>query len=118
MNIMRPATRILLIIIGLVPLFQAVPFRAVAQVPSAEIPAPGVPGTEYYVTFMPNEGSVARFMGLIISSEVATIGSVEVPGQGVKTFSTQPGQVTKIEIPRTVELQISEEVAPSAVHIS
>jgi hypothetical protein len=113
MNFMRPATRILVFIIGLFPLF-----RGMAQVPSSEIPAPGTPGTEYYVTFLQNDGSVQRFMGLMITSEVATIGSVDVPGQGVKTFSTQPGQVTKIEIPRTAELLTSEEAAVNAVHIS
>jgi hypothetical protein len=115
MKIFRPITRTLQLLAALI----LPTLCAVAQEPSD--PPVGASGTEYYVAFMQNEdsrGSVARFMGLMITSEVATSGTVDIPGQGIKTFTTQPGQVTTIEIPRTLELSISEEIAPSAVHIT
>lgn len=70
-------------------------------------------GTEYYVGFMQNDDStsaaIARFMGVMITSQVATVGTVEIPGFESRPFSTQPGQFTTIPIPRVFEHTVSED---------
>lgn len=80
-------------------------------------------GTEYFVAFMPNEdkrGANDRFMGLIISSEVPTIGTIEIRKAGggteVKAFTTQAGQATTIPIDRSLSVQYEDD-GPS-VHIT
>lgn len=57
-------------------------------------------------------------MGVMITSEVATIGEIDIPGQGQKQFTTQPGQVTTITIPRTLEMIYGEEAPKPTVHIT
>jgi hypothetical protein len=104
-NPLRLFTRILLLIVGAT----AILHPAMAQ--EAE-PVPGVPGTEYYVAFPQNDDSRAgthRFMGLLISSEVSTVGTVDIPGIGPKSFSVQPGQTVSIPVDRALELRISED---------
>ena len=70
-------------------------------------------GTEYYVGFMQNDdiagGAYAKFMGVMITSQVATVGIVEIPGFDSKPFSTRPGAFTSIPIPRGFEHTISED---------
>jgi len=78
-------------------------------------------GTEYYVTFLQNEddrGAATKFMGLMITSEVATSGLVEVPNSAPKSFSTQPGQVTVVPISRDFELKESEDYPVGAIRIT
>ena len=86
-------------------------------------------GTEYYVGFMQNDddagGAVAKFMGVMITSQVATVGTVDIPGYGTTPFSTQPGQYTTISVPRVFEHRISEDTIGeagksviAAIHIS
>jgi hypothetical protein len=70
-------------------------------------------GTEYYIGFMQNDdvasGAISRFMGLMITSQVATVGTVEIPGQEPRSFSTRPGEYTTISVPRPFEHTISED---------
>lgn len=80
-------------------------------------------GTEYFVAFMPNEdkrGANDRFMGLMISSEVPTTGTIEIRKAGggteAKPFATQPGQATTIPIDRSLTLQYEDD-GPS-IHIT
>lgn len=78
-------------------------------------------GTEYYVTFLQNEddrGAATKFMGLMISSEVATSGLVEIPNGTSKPFSTQPGQITMVPISRDFELKQSEDFPIGAIRIT
>src|SRR5438874_4804480 len=86
-------------------------------------------GKEFYVAFAQNQGSgdeSRNFMGLFITSRVATQGLVEVPGLSwSKTFTTTPGQITSIELPdgkfggQTVEITADEQVSQGmAVHIT
>lgn len=83
---------------------------------------PTLTGTEYYVAFMQNEdergGAPTRFMGLMITSAVATTGQVTIPGSGTQSFTTTPGQVTTIPIPRTLEMTLAEEPPVPCVHIT
>jgi hypothetical protein len=109
MKTLRLLTRVLALLLLLV----AVPRNATSQAPE---PPSGPAGTEYLIAFPQNDDDRAeahRFMGLLISSEVATVGTVDIPGVGLKTFATQPGQTVTIPVPRTLELTISED-APSA----
>ncbi|MBC8144906.1 MAG: IgGFc-binding protein, partial [bacterium] len=78
---------------------------------NASVLAPA--GTEYFVGFMQNDdelsGANARFMGLLITSQVATVGSVEIPGRDATPFSVRPGEFYSISIPRAFEHTISED---------
>jgi hypothetical protein len=114
-NPLRLFTRILLLLAGAI----AIVHPTMAQ--EAES-VPGVPGTEYYVAFPQNDDSRAgshRFMGLLISSEVSTVGTVDIPGIGPKSFSIQRGQTLSIPVDRALELKISEDdPSKSAVHVT
>jgi hypothetical protein len=83
--------------------------------PSQAAPA----GTEYYVGFMQNDdeagGAYAKFMGLMITSQVATVGTVEIPGFETKTFSTRPGEISTVSIPRPFEHLYSEDTIGSGL---
>jgi hypothetical protein len=114
-NPFRLLTRLLLLLAGAI----AIVHPAMAQ--EAES-VPGVPGTEYYVAFPQNDDSRAgthRFMGLLISSEVSTVGTVDIPGIGPKSFSIQQGQTISIPVDRALELRISEDApGKNAVHVT
>ncbi len=80
-------------------------------------PAPGMNGTEYYVSFPPSDPDLTnQFMGLMITSEFTTNGTIEIPDVAsiqnpwdtirsftIRPFSVRAGEVTTIEIPRLVE---------------
>ena len=112
---LRLLTRIFLLLVGAT----AIVHPAMAQEAEA---VPGVPGTEYYVAFPQNDDSRAgahRFMGLLISSEVSTVGTVDIPGVGPKSFSVQPGQTITVPVDRALELRISEDFpSKNAVHVT
>lgn len=80
-----------------------------AQNGSALMPS----GTEYFIGFVQNDdetgGANAKFMGLMITSQVATIGIVEIPGRDALPFSTRPGEFTEISVPRAFEHTVSED---------
>lgn len=79
--------------------------------------APAVNGTEYYVSFPPSDPDLTnQFMGLMITSEFTTNGTIEIPdvasiqnpwdtirGFTTRPFSVRAGEVTMIEIPRLLE---------------
>jgi hypothetical protein len=106
----------------LLALLPALHGRAGAQI-AEPTPVPR-PGTEYYVAFMQNQDrdvTESRFMGVMISSAVATMGQVEYrdpisSAQITRPFTVSPGAVTSIEIPRSLEMR--EEKAQPAVHIT
>ena len=72
-------------------------------------------GTEYFVSFpLSDPDRDHRFMGLMITSEFATTGTVEIPevptdpletitSFETRSFEVRPGNVTMIEIPRSLE---------------
>ena len=80
-------------------------------------PAPAVEGTEYFVSFPPSDPDLTnQFMGLMITSEFTTNGTIEIPDVAsienpwdtIRSYTTRPfsvraGEVTMIEIPRLVE---------------
>lgn len=91
----------------------------------AEQNAPPPSGTEYYVAFMQNQEDEViterRFMGVMITSQVATTGQVEyrdptTSSQVTRQFSVTPGAITSITIPNLLEMR--EEMAQPAVHIT
>jgi hypothetical protein len=88
-----------------------VPSRLHAQ--SGELTQSAPAGTEYYIGFMQNDddagGAFAKFMGLLITSQVSTVGTVEIPGSEPLSFSTRPGEFSMISIPRALEHRISED---------
>lgn len=78
-------------------------------------------GTEFYVAYMLNEdkrGAAPLFMGLMISSEVATTADVEIPSVGVRQYFIRPGQTTTINVPRSLEMRFGEEPPQPAIHIT
>jgi len=98
---------------------------AVAQNGTADGMVSSPQGTEYFVSF-PQNGDEQRkpsprFLGLWITSEAPTTGTIEIPtGKGewtVRSFATKPGELTVIELPAALEQIISEEVSRGGVHI-
>lgn len=80
-------------------------------------------GTEYYVTFLPNDnGARAKFMGLLVSAQTATRVDVSIPNgdgsQAVKSYDVMPEQVVSIPIPASVIPPYMEEAAPLAIHVT
>lgn len=112
----RSRLLILLLLVCLMPAMQPA-FAQQGDGSSQALPQ----GTEYYVTFLQNEddrGAATKFMGLMISSEVATSGLVEIPNGIPKSFSTQPGQITMVPISRDFELKQSEDFPIRAIRIT
>lgn len=115
-----PAFLLLLCTVALLPLFSAS-----AQIGTADAMVSSLQGTEYFVSF-PQNGDEQRkpsprFLGLWITSEVPTTGTIEIPNGKtewtVKSFATKPGEVTVIELPAALEQIISEEISRGGVHI-
>ena len=77
----------------------------------------GPSGTEFFVSFPPSDPDAThQFMGVMITSEFSTIGTIEIPDveslvnpwDTIRSYQTRPfsvraGEVTMIEIPRLVE---------------
>ena len=77
----------------------------------------GPSGTEFFVSFPPSDPDAThQFMGVMITSEFSTIGTIEIPDveslvnpwDTIKSYRTRPfsvraGEVTMIEVPRLVE---------------
>ncbi|HLG15061.1 MAG TPA: PKD domain-containing protein, partial [Blastocatellia bacterium] len=79
-------------------------------------------GIDFWLTFPPNaangfQGTPAT-VHLFISGDVATTGSVSIPGIPFNAaFSVQPGVVTKIDLPNAVFLVNSDAVENRGVHV-
>jgi RHS repeat-associated protein len=72
----------------------------------------GVPDTTIY-----NEP--ARQLQFFISSDVATSGTVSVPGQGLnQPFSVTPGQITTVNLPQSVQVTNSDTIEAKGIHIT
>jgi len=60
-----------------------------------------------------------RQLSFFISSDVATSGTVSVPGQGLNLpFSVTPGQITTINLPQSVQVITSDTIETNGVHIT
>ncbi len=80
---------------------------------SAEISADA--GTEYFISFpLSNPNRTQRFMGIALTSESHTYGTIEIPdvpadplapitSSTTRTFTVTPGEVTMVEVPRLLE---------------
>ena len=94
-----------------------------AQAPNS-VENSGLAGTEYYIAFPQSDdefgGAQPKFMGVLISSQVATQGVIDVPGASPISFETLPGKATSVELPRALEFLTaeSEEVTSKGVHIT
>lgn len=80
-------------------------------------PAPATEGTEFFVSFPPSDPDAQnQFMGVMITSEFSTNGTIEIPDVAsitnpwdtIRSYTTRPfsvraGEVTMIEINRLVE---------------
>lgn len=112
-----------LLLLGIALLLPLLP--ASAQIGTADGMVSSQQGTEYFVSF-PQNGDEQRkpsprFLGLWITSQVPTTGTIEIPnGQTdwtVKPFTTKPGELTMIELPASLEQIISEEIVRGGVRI-
>ena len=78
-------------------------------------------GREFWLTFPTNLGLAEgnSELALFISARVHTTGSVTIPGlKFSKAFTVQPGQTTKVTLPREVDLGFfSDRVTRKGVHV-
>jgi len=64
-------------------------------------------------------GYPPRQLQFFISSDVATNGTVSVPGQGLnQTFSTTPGQITTVNLPQSIQVISSDTIEAKGIHIT
>ncbi|MGE3799592.1 MAG: T9SS type A sorting domain-containing protein [Candidatus Kapaibacterium sp.] len=100
-------------ILVLIPLLISLSVEASLAQNASE--APTYAGTEYFISFpLSDPNKLDRFMGLMITSEVTTNGTIEIPDiptdplvpittWTTQTFSIQAGEVKMIPILRTLE---------------
>lgn len=86
-------------------------------------------GTEFYVAFPPNAPDASnQFMGLVISSDFSTQGTIEIPEIPVsdlepitsfitKPFSLQRGQVYYVSIPPALQPKFNNEASKRTVRV-
>jgi gliding motility-associated-like protein len=79
-------------------------------------------GTEFWLGFMRNYQEVdpTEKLQLFVSSDLATIGTVEVPGASwSQTFSVTPGITTVINVPNTIaEVMANNTLENKGVHVT
>jgi RHS repeat-associated protein len=60
-----------------------------------------------------------RQLQFFISSDVATSGTVSVPGQGLNLpFSVTPGQITTVNLPQSVQVTTSDTIETKGIHVT
>jgi len=77
-------------------------------------------GREFWIAFSDNlvEGGRVPVKTLFISGDVATQGTVSIPGLGfTKDFTVTPGQITSIPLPDEVQVDTLAEIENKGVHI-
>ncbi len=74
-------------------------------------------GTEFWLAF-PGNYVGGSTMSLFIAGDVATTGTVEIPGLAFSTaFSVTPGTVTTVTLPAAADIQTSDLVEAKGVHV-
>ncbi|TMQ06195.1 MAG: HYR domain-containing protein [Deltaproteobacteria bacterium] len=75
-------------------------------------------GTEFWLMFTGNFTTVPQ-LSLFIAGDVATAGSVTIPGLAFSSsFSVTPGVVTTVTLPSNAEISTSDTVENKAIHVT
>lgn len=80
-------------------------------------------GTEFWLLMQRNYNNDFSNAGegqfLDLTSTQSTTGTIEIPGLDYsETFTTTPGEVTRVRLPNDVEVESSEEVEAKGIHIT
>ena len=84
----------------------------------------GSKGTDFWLMFTGAATQVTstnppRQLSLFISSDVATSGTVSVPGQGLNLpFTVTPGQIATVNLPQSVQVTTSDTVEANGIHVT
>jgi RHS repeat-associated protein/uncharacterized repeat protein (TIGR01451 family) len=81
-------------------------------------------GTDFWLIFIgaiviETTSTPPRQLSLFISSDVATSGTVSVPGQQLNLpFSVVPGQIATVNLPQSVQVSSSDLVESKGIHVT
>ena len=98
----------MLVVLLLIGLFAG---NALAQQPDSK-------GTDFWLMFNENLTPPDPNLDLFITGDIATTGTVEIPGLGVSTpFSVTPGAVTTVSITSTAAVTGSDLIQDKGIHV-
>jgi RHS repeat-associated protein len=79
-------------------------------------------GTDFWLMFIdaaPGVPLTTQQLSLFISSDVATSGTVSVPGQGLNLpFTVTPGQIATVNLPQSVQVTTSDAIGTNGIHVT
>lgn len=81
-------------------------------------------GTDFWLMFIGADhtqttSTPPRELDFFISSDIATSGTVSVPGQGFnQPFTTSPGQITTVVVPQSAQMTSSDTIETKGIHIT